>query len=113
MSTSDGTELVWSWSHNVKKQWWELRCQDPLRKPIAWVTDEMLARLAMPQLLTRKLLEAFGSVPEPLQQYEAEANAAIAAERETPLFVSYVIRPGGECPLHGTKGDCPCTDTGL
>ncbi len=29
------------------------------------------------------------------------------------LYVRDVTHPGGECPLHGTKGDCPCTDTGL
>jgi DNA-directed RNA polymerase subunit RPC12/RpoP len=29
------------------------------------------------------------------------------------LYVRDVTHPGGECPLHGTEGDCPCTDTGL
>lgn len=30
-----------------------------------------------------------------------------------PLYVRDVTHPGGECPLHGTTGDCPCMDTGL
>lgn len=29
------------------------------------------------------------------------------------LYVRDVTHPNGECPLHGTEGDCPCTDTGL
>lgn len=29
------------------------------------------------------------------------------------LYVRDVTHPNGECPLHGTKGVCPCTDTGL
>lgn len=29
------------------------------------------------------------------------------------LYVRDVTHPAGECPLHGTEGDCPCTDTGL
>ena len=32
---------------------------------------------------------------------------------EDVLYVRDVTHPGGECPLHGTEGDCPCTDTGL
>jgi hypothetical protein len=29
------------------------------------------------------------------------------------LYVRDVTHPGGECPLHGTREDCPCTDPGL
>jgi hypothetical protein len=29
------------------------------------------------------------------------------------LYVRDVTHPNGECPLHGTEGGCPCTDTGL
>lgn len=29
------------------------------------------------------------------------------------LFVRDVTHPDGECPLHGTKEDCPCNDLGL
>lgn len=32
---------------------------------------------------------------------------------EDPLYVRDVTHPRGECPLHGTERDCPCTDTGL
>ena len=32
---------------------------------------------------------------------------------DQPLYVRDVTHPDGECPLHGTKGDCACTDTGL
>ena len=35
------------------------------------------------------------------------------ADDGTTLYVRDVTHPDGECPLHGTREDCPCTDTGL
>jgi hypothetical protein len=32
---------------------------------------------------------------------------------EDPLYVRDITHPEGECPLHGTTGECPCLDTGL
>ena len=40
-------------------------------------------------------------------------SAATPGQADEPLYVRDVTHPNGECPLHGTEGHCPCTDTGL
>lgn len=40
-------------------------------------------------------------------------TAVTPGQADEPLYVRDVTHPNGECPLHGTKEGCPCTDTGL
>jgi hypothetical protein len=63
---------VSGWRHNDDEARWEYGYDDIPREAfvlIAYVTDEMIERVAFPVMIARRLHERVGSVPPPLREH--------------------------------------------
>lgn len=63
---------VSEWRHNDDEARWELGYDDIPRETfvlLAYVTDEMIERVAFPAVIARRLHERVGSAPPPLREY--------------------------------------------
>lgn len=60
------------WRHNGEEARWEYGYDDLPRETfavIAWVTDEMIDRVAFPARIAQDLWNSVGSVPPPLREH--------------------------------------------
>ena len=65
-------DLVSGWQHNDEEARWEFGYYDLPRETFVWnayVTDEMIDRVAFPAPLAVRLWRSVGSVPPPLQEH--------------------------------------------
>lgn len=78
------------WVHNDDEARWELRVswrdeprQRDEERVAAWVTDEMIARIAYPATLAASLIGSLGSVPPPLTGHLPPYDPAVVISEGT------------------------------
>jgi hypothetical protein len=68
------------WRHHEGKHQWELGYYDvPMMKfvVLSWVADELMERVAAPEMMAKAIKQKMGSVPPPWEHYTEPPPATV------------------------------------